>query len=83
MKRSAYTNTTLPVPVGPVKDHTRPKPDGEDAGYTVQRLGEGEKRGLRGGRNTLDAAKSTYLQAEFSGSFDRRPRPGRVTRQKI
>lgn len=87
-----YPNVTLPVPSGPVIDHdaslgaslgASPGRHHKDAGYTVQLIGEGEKRGLRGGRNMLDAAKTTYMRAEFSGTFDRRPRPGRLTRQKI
>jgi len=84
-----YPNRTLPVPAGPVIDHDDLPPHAHrrrgraEAGYTVQLLGEGERRGLKGGRNTLDAAKTTYMRAEFSGSFDRRPRPGRVTHEKI
>lgn len=54
------------------------------ATFAAQVLGqEGQKRGLRGGPETLDKARSTYLGAEWSGPSDRRPRPGRVTKTEI
>ena len=54
------------------------------AGFAAQMLGQGgQKRGLRGGPETLDRARSTYLGAEWSGPADRRPRPGRITKTEI
>jgi hypothetical protein len=54
------------------------------AGFAAQILGQGgQKRGLRGGPETLDRARSTYLGAEWSGAADRRPRPGRITKTEI
>ena len=44
---------------------------------------EGQKRGLRGGAPVLNQARSAYLGAEFSGSANRRPRPGVVARTEI
>jgi hypothetical protein len=41
------------------------------------------KRGLRGGKEVLDAARTSYLKAEWSGPADRRPRKGLVTKTKI
>ena len=84
-------DTNLPVPAGPVIDHepgdTRRKrkttAEADDAIYAAQVLGGGEKRGLRGGPETLDRAKSTYLKSEYSGPNDRRPAPGRVTKTEI
>ena len=82
----------LPVPAGPVIDqgaketpHRRRKASAEanDATYAAQLLSGGEKRGLRGGPETLDRAKSTYLKSEYSGPNDRRPVPGRVTKTEI
>ncbi|MDI7773786.1 hypothetical protein [Asticcacaulis sp. EMRT-3] len=87
----------LPVPAGPVIDHGRSdrvggKPGGrgkkvnvppDDITYAAQLLSGGEKRGLKGGSETLGRAKTTYLKAEYSGPNDRRPRPGRVTRTDI
>ncbi|WP_269714369.1 hypothetical protein [Caulobacter sp. NIBR2454] len=46
--------------------------------FAAQLLGQGgAKRGLRGGPETLDVARSTYLGAEFSGGADRRRKAGR------
>jgi hypothetical protein len=87
------TSSNLPIPTGPVigqagesvrprKGRTTP-PSPDDPVFSAQMLSGGEKRGLRGGPETLDRAKSTYLKSEYSGSNDRRPRPGRVTRTDI
>jgi len=77
----------LPVPAGPVIDRTEPRrvapASTEDATYAAQLLSGGERRGLKGGSETLDRAKTTYLKSEYSGSRDRRPRPGRITRTEI
>ena len=54
------------------------------APFAAQLLGQpGIKRGLRGGPETLDAARSTYLGTEYSGPNDRRPAPGRITKTEI
>jgi hypothetical protein len=54
------------------------------AGFAAHVLGQGgQKRGLRGGPETLDRARSTYLETEWSGHADRRPRPGKVTKTEI
>ncbi len=86
---------TPPVVAGPLIDHSReiPRPrrarsrpaaDGaDDATFAAQVLSGGEKRGLRGGPETLERAKTTYLQSEYSGPNDRRPRPGQVTKTEI
>ena len=37
-------------------------------------------RGLRGGQKVLDAARSAYLETEYSGANDRRVRAGRITK---
>lgn len=88
MSEPSDKKPALPVPAGPVVTHrktTRPgKPAGaEDSTYAAQLLGGGEKRGLKGGPETLERAKSTYLKSEYSGPNDRRPRPGRVTKTEI
>jgi hypothetical protein len=54
------------------------------AAFAAQLLGQGgQKRGLRGGRETLDKARSAYLEAEWSGPADRRLRAGRITKTEI
>jgi hypothetical protein len=80
--------STLPVPVGSVKDHDVPRSRRaskayEQADYAAQILAGGEKRGLKGGPETLKSAKSTYLKSEYSGPNDRRPQAGSVTRKDI
>jgi hypothetical protein len=55
-----------------------------DAAFTAQVLGQGgQKRGLRGGAETLGKARSTYLGTEWSGPADRRPHPGTITKTEI
>lgn len=44
---------------------------------------DGVKRGLRGGQEVLDQARSTYLNSEYSGAADRRPKPGVVKKTEI
>lgn len=78
----------LPVPAGPVIDHAVPRPKRvnkayEQADYAAQVLAGGEKRGLKGGPETLGRAKSTYLKSEYSGTNDRRPKPGQIKREDI
>ncbi len=84
-----------PVVAGPVIDHGREAPrarrarlrqpvdGGDEAIFAAQVLSGGEKRGLRGGPETLERAKTTYLKSEYSGPNDRRPRPGLVTKTEI
>lgn len=85
--------STLPVPSGPVIDRSGERirrrgratvaPADADPIFAAQVLSGGEKRGLKGGPETLERAKSTYLKSEYSGPNDRRPQPGRVTRTDI
>ena len=52
--------------------------------FAAQVIGQtGQKRGLKGGPPVLDAARSTYLGAEYSGKRDRRPRVGKATQTEI
>jgi hypothetical protein len=52
--------------------------------FAAQLIGQnGQKRGLRGGSETLDKARSSYLGAEWSGVADRRPQAGRITKTEI
>ena len=70
-----------PAPTSPEPPRAR---RGAAATFAAQLLGQGgQKRGLRGGQETLDQARSTYLGAEWSGPADRRPKPGRITKTEI
>ena len=74
------------VPVEPPRaEPSEPRTrKGAFAGFAAQVLGQGgQKRGLRGGPETLDRARSTYLETEWSGPADRRPHPGRIAKTEI
>lgn len=78
------------VPVGPVETETpgapaSPAPTAAaDPAFSAQLMGQtGQKRGLKGGAPVLDAARSTYLGTEYSGSNERRPVAGRAKKTDI
>lgn len=78
------------VPAGERVDHAaspaKPavSPLSPPALFAAQVIGQtGQKRGLKGGPPVLDAARSTYLGAEYSGERDRRPRVGKATRTEV
>lgn len=69
----------LPVPVKPLKQELF-----SSGAYEAHLQGQdGQKRGLRGGKPVLDAARSAYLSTEWSGATDRRPQPGRQKKETI
>ncbi|HWE47257.1 MAG TPA: hypothetical protein VG407_14635 [Caulobacteraceae bacterium] len=72
-----------PVPIGEAKDALQNDALSAEAGVTAQMLGEGQRRGLKGGKETLQRARTTYLGAEYSGDADRRPKKGRITKTEI
>lgn len=54
------------------------------AAFAAHLMGQaGQKRGLRGGQEVLDTARSTYLGTEFSGPADRRPKAGLIKKTDI
>ncbi len=56
----------------------------QPAAFAAQVMGQsGARKGLKGGPPVLDAARGTYLGAEYSGAKDRRPRPGKTTRTDV
>ena len=77
---SATFNVSITVgPPNPPTSPTQP-PANLDAHLAAQ---EARVRGLRGGQYVLDAARSTYLQTEFSGPDDRRLHAGQITRKDV
>ncbi|KRA61725.1 hypothetical protein ASD79_06340 [Caulobacter sp. Root655] len=57
---------------------------GAFATFAAHIMGQsGQKRGLRGGQEVLDAARSTYLGTEYSGQADRRPKAGLIKKTEI
>ncbi len=89
---AATPRSNLPVIAGPAETHRRPA-DAADAkpaaaklaaAFAAHVLGQsGQKRGLRGGPQVLDHARSTYLGTEWSGHADRRPPKGVITKTEI
>jgi hypothetical protein len=82
----------LPVPVRSPQDNRTREQVGPMGGrtckpanpYAAQLIGQdGQRRGLRGGAPVLDAARSAYLGAEYSGENDRRPSSGLLVRKAI
>lgn len=76
----------LPVPTEPSKPRPSSNPAGRrrDSTFDAQLLGQpGQKRGLRGGPEVLDHARSAYLEAEYSGPDDRRPPKGLLKKKEI
>ena len=82
----------LPVPVHASQDKGQREQIGQRSGrafrpanpYAAQLLGQdGQRRGLRGGAPALDAARSAYLGAEYSGENDRRPTSGLIIKKAI
>lgn len=54
------------------------------ATFAAHLMGQsGQKRGLRGGQEVLDSARSTYLGTEYSGEADRRPKAGLLKKTAI
>ena len=90
-RRAGGDSQNLPVVIGPPSDAVaEPAPTATSAkaavaaAFAAQMLGQdGQKRGLRGGPETLEKARATYLGAEWSGSADRRPKAGRIAKTEI
>ncbi|MBI1406524.1 MAG: hypothetical protein GC145_10410 [Caulobacter sp.] len=79
------TNLPVPAPAGPHarERHSPPPLDGQ-AAFSAQLLGQpGVRRGLRGGSEVIDAARSAYLETEYSGPSDRRPSKGLLKKTEI
>ncbi len=81
---SSELDKNLPALIAtPLREEPEP-PKPSEAAYAAQILGQdGQKRGLRGGRETLDRARTTYLETEYSGPADRRIARGRITKTEI
>jgi len=86
--RAALDNAVEDRTLSPAPEDTAEAPDAGErlSGFTAfaaQLLGQpGIKRGLRGGPETLEKARTAYLEAEYSGPADRRLTAGRITKTK-
>jgi len=72
--------SNLPVVAGPLVQHEPVAAGAVDAQILGQ---DGVKRGLRGGQPVLDQARQAYLNREYSGAADRRPRRGVFTKTEL
>ncbi len=67
---------SVPVVYDPAPSQSAEQPS-DAAAFNAHLLGQdGQRRGLRGGPATLDAARTTYNKVEWSGPADRRARKG-------
>jgi hypothetical protein len=74
----------LPARIEPPPPEPAPPPPANPTAYAAQVIGQGgQKRGLRGGPETIDKAKASYLEAEWSGPADRRIPRGRIAKTEI
>jgi hypothetical protein len=75
---------SVPAVTGPAPS---PEPDrlADSASvFSAQLMGQdGQKRGLRGGPQVLDAARSTYNRVEYSGPADRRAPKGGAAKTEV
>ena len=75
------TQTSVALAVGAASTAMR---KGGDPRVLAQALGQSDpRRGLRGGATVLQAARSAYLRAEWTGAHDRRLRPGALTASAV
>ena len=71
-------------PAPPPNPRPNARKGGAFATFAAHLMGQsGQKRGLRGGQEVLDAARSTYLGTEYSGTADRRPKAGLIKKTDI
>ena len=92
-KKQAVTSRELvavgkPVhhdPAGPAaRKPTLTEAQAAAAAFAAQMLGQGGQRnGIRGGPPVMDNARSTYLEAQYSGEHERRPPIGTTTRKDV
>ena len=78
------TTEDFPPQPAPARAAVLPTPEPGAAAFVAQQMGQsGQKRGLRGGPPVLDAARSAYLGAEYSGAAERRPKTGKTAKTDI
>lgn len=84
-RRRSGDNSRLPVVTEPAAEAPRAgRTRRIFAAFAAHLLGQdGRRRGLNGGVETLDAARESYLKAEYSGEADRRPTAGLVARKDV
>ena len=75
---------SLPLVVAPAPAPETGALVGGAAGFSAQMLGQdGQKRGLRGGPETLGNARTVYTRTEYSGAADRRAPKGGTAKTEV
>jgi hypothetical protein len=86
-RRAASSSRTLVTTGASIEDHVPARPAADPApaaSFAAQMIGQpGQKRGIKGGPPVMDAARSAYLETEYSGAKERRPRAGKATRTDV
>ena len=91
-ERRAGSSSRALVPVGEVVDDipdpaspaVSTAPADPAAAFAAQMMGQtGQRRGLKGGPPVMDAARASYLGAEYSGEKDRRPPAGLIKKTEL
>lgn len=71
----------IPDPASPAVSTTPADPA---AAFAAQMMGQtGQRKGLKGGPPVMDAARASYLGAEYSGEKDRRPPAGLIKKTEL
>ncbi|WP_374657727.1 hypothetical protein [Phenylobacterium sp.] len=82
--RADSADRSLPVVYEPAPPPAPAPAARPEAAYAAHVLGQdGHKRGLRGGKETLDSARNLYNKIEYSGSADRRAPKGRAAKTEV
>lgn len=92
-REAARSRALVPVAPDPAAEPEAPAarpaghvtpPTDPAAAFAAQLIGqEGQRRGLKGGPPVLDAARTGYLETEYSGLNERRPPIGRTRRTEV
>ena len=81
---AADEGANLPMVVTPAPAPESGALIGAAAGFSAQMLGQdGQKRGLRGGPETLGNARTVYTRTEYSGAADRRAPKGGTAKTEV
>ncbi|WP_312160642.1 hypothetical protein [Phenylobacterium sp.] len=82
--RPESTDRSVPALYEPPLPPAPSAATGPEAAFAAHMLGQdGQKRGLRGGKETLDSARSLYNKIEYSGAADRRTPKGRTAKTEV
>lgn len=75
----------IPDPASPaVSTAADTNPLDPAAAFAAHMMGQtGQRKGLKGGPPVMDAARASYLGAEYSGEKDRRPPAGLIKKTEL